>query len=694
MRIGILTDIHEAVAAAAAAIDLMREQNVDEIICLGDFCEMGTRLEETCELLLRERVQCVWGNHDFGLCEEARLGAVERYPPVVAEFAKTAVARIRIGELLFTHVEPWLDPNEITDLWYFDGVPDTAEKRARIFADRGRADQGGERQDWRIAFAGHFHTWLAAKEHESHSWDGTTHLDLSQGRHFVVIDACMAGHCAVFDTDSQLLSPLRIPGVEVDCMEDTLQGPVFSAAAKPTPLTSDQSYEAEPFATLADAIRHGSYRESLDALPDRLNHYQIIEQLGQGGSSDVWLAEHVYLKQQVAIKILRQRAATGSAEYAERFLREAQALAIMRGPGVRIVQDAAVHDNIPYVVTELLVGNDLSVHVKNYGALTINQTMDLLEQMGEVLIRQEEHGILHRDIKPNNIWVREDGSYCLFDYGLVGFDDSLQKVSLGGDLDTRTGAVMGTPVYMAPEQIRGAQADHRTDLFGLGMTAYQCLTGKSPRTFENLRSGFLEKAAIVPIPSAREDRSDITPEFERILRSLTALDPDERYASAQDFVQDLEAYRYGRRRPYGATNGSAFVAMPFKPSFNGMYEFLQDVCGEARLAARKVDRVTQMHNIWGQIESEIRSATVVIAVFTREGMSRWPNANVLTEAAHARAVGRPLIVLTTDRAEKLPFDWRHLPIIHYRNTTKGLAALREELLPRLRQELRDRANHA
>lgn len=258
MRIGILTDIHEAVEAAAAPIYLMREQNVAEIICLGDFCEMGTRLEETCGLLLRERVRCVWGNHDFGLCEEARLGPAERYPPVVAEFARTAVARIRIGELLFTHVEPWLDPNKIADLWYFDGVPDTAEKRARIFADKGRAGGGGEGQDWRIAFAGHFHTWLAAKEHESHSWDGTTQLDLSQGRHFVVIDACMDGHCAIFDTVSQLLIPLRVPGIEFAHMEDTMQEPISSAGVKPTDWSSDPPYRPGPFATLADAQRSAS----------------------------------------------------------------------------------------------------------------------------------------------------------------------------------------------------------------------------------------------------------------------------------------------------------------------------------------------------------------------------------------------------------------------------------------------------
>jgi serine/threonine protein kinase len=448
-------------------------------------------------------------------------------------------------------------------------------------------------------------------------------------------------------------------------------------------------FETGPFATMVQAIRQGAYGEKRTALPERLNHYRIIEKLGSGGFSEVWLAEHVYLKQKVAIKILRAELASGSLENAERFLREAQALAIMRGPGVRIVHDASVFENIPYVVSELLVGDNVHDYLAKHGPLTINQTMDLLEQIGEVLIRQELHGILHRDIKSSNIWLRADGSYCLYDYGLVGFDENIVNISLGVDVDTQAGTIMGTPAYMAPEQMQGLSVDHRADLFGLGATAFQCLTGNSPRKLASIQE-MISKSQHTPIPSAREYRKDVTLELNRILQSLTALDPNERYGSARDFVRDLETYRYGRQRPYGATSGSAFVAMPFSPSFNYLYEFLQDVCGEARLAARKVNRVLQMQDIWGQIESEIRLATVVIAVFTRDRFSRWPNANVLTEAAHARAVGKPLIILTTDRAEKLPFDWRHLSIIRYRNTKQGLAALREELLPRLRQHLRDR----
>jgi serine/threonine protein kinase len=447
-----------------------------------------------------------------------------------------------------------------------------------------------------------------------------------------------------------------------------------------------------PFGTLAAAIRGRTYEKGTNGKElqpgDRIHHYRILEPLGRGGVGSIFLAEHIYLKQQVALKTLRVPIAD-TGETAERFLREAQALALLNGPHVLKVQDASVFENIPYVVTERLHGHTLSDHLRSHGPLTINHAMDLLEQIGDVLIRQEKFGILHRDIKPHNVWLRDDGSFCLLDYGLVGFTETGASRDLGGDVSTNVDLVLGTPVYMAPEQAMGQRlVDHRADLFGLGVTTWEGLTGKLPRPRSNLKT-VIREVIEVPIRSVREHRSDVTSEFARILDSMTAFDMEDRYQSARIFIEDLEAYRYGRRRPYGATRGSVFVGMPFHSSFDGLFTFLQDVCGEAKLAARRVDRVTNMNDIWHEIDKEIRMASIVIAVFSRERWHHAPNPNVLTEAAHARAIGRPLIILTTDPAEKLPFDWRNLPIIRYHNSKRGLISLRDELLPRLRQQTRE-----
>lgn len=198
MKIGLLTDIHEAVEHAAAAIEELRRRDAETIISLGDFCCMEERLSEMCELLLRENVRSVWGNHDFGLCADVAAGRATQYPAHVQEFVRSVESRIEIESCLFCHVEPWLDTNQLEDLWYYEGQPETQEQRARIFASG----------PWQTAFAGHYHRWLAYTAAGQVPWHGERALDLSQDRHFIVIDACLKGQFALFDSRSRILTPL------------------------------------------------------------------------------------------------------------------------------------------------------------------------------------------------------------------------------------------------------------------------------------------------------------------------------------------------------------------------------------------------------------------------------------------------------------------------------------------------------
>lgn len=200
MRIGILTDIHEHLEFASKAIESLQNLEVDEIISLGDFCQMEERLKEICELLLKHEIKSVWGNHDFGLCNDVQSGRRKDYPNVVLEFVSTVRSKIKLDNFLFCHVEPWLNPESLQDLWYYEGEPDTDEKRHRVFSDR----------DWDIAFAGHYHRWLAFTESGRLAWNGEADLELSGQRHFVVIDACMHGSYAVFDTETRILTPMSV----------------------------------------------------------------------------------------------------------------------------------------------------------------------------------------------------------------------------------------------------------------------------------------------------------------------------------------------------------------------------------------------------------------------------------------------------------------------------------------------------
>ena len=200
MKLGLITDIHEQVELLRSALDQLSEQ-VDQIVVIGDVFETGERIVETCQLLADAQVIGVWGNHDFGLCDDPPDALREQYGDLVVDFMSSLQARLEIEGCLFQHVEPWLNPNDITDLWYFEGVPDTPEKIARIF----------QAMPHRLAFAGHYHGWLKVTPGGITDWAGEVTVRLAEPeRYFVVIGALCYGRYATFDTESFELMPRQI----------------------------------------------------------------------------------------------------------------------------------------------------------------------------------------------------------------------------------------------------------------------------------------------------------------------------------------------------------------------------------------------------------------------------------------------------------------------------------------------------
>lgn len=201
MKLGLITDIHEQVGLLRSALDQLKREQVDQIVMLGDVLELGERMQETCELLADAQVIGVWGNHDFGLCDGPSPAIRERYGDTVIDFMSSLQPRLEIDGCLFQHVEPWLNPNDILDLWYFEGVPDTPEKVARIF----------QAVPNRLSFAGHFHRWLMVTPDGMTDWAGDTTVHLEEPeRYFVVIGALCYGRYAIFDTESFELVPRQI----------------------------------------------------------------------------------------------------------------------------------------------------------------------------------------------------------------------------------------------------------------------------------------------------------------------------------------------------------------------------------------------------------------------------------------------------------------------------------------------------
>lgn len=199
MKLGLVADIHEAVEPLRLALARFRQERVDQVVVLGDVFDMGLRIEETCALLAEAGAIGVWGHHDFGLCGEPAPEVRARYSSRVLNFMGSLQPKLEIERCLFTHVEPWLDPQRLEELWYFDGPLNTPAKVNRIF----------EALPQRLLFAGHYHGWLLATPAGMEAWHGQRDIRFAEGqRYFVVVGALCHGCYALLDTITQELVPL------------------------------------------------------------------------------------------------------------------------------------------------------------------------------------------------------------------------------------------------------------------------------------------------------------------------------------------------------------------------------------------------------------------------------------------------------------------------------------------------------
>jgi serine/threonine protein kinase/tetratricopeptide (TPR) repeat protein len=272
-----------------------------------------------------------------------------------------------------------------------------------------------------------------------------------------------------------------------------------------------------------------------------VSHYRIIEKLGEGGMGIVYLAEDLHLARRVAIKFLTST----ERHYHARFIREARAVSALSHPNIGTVHDyGETSEGQPFIVMEFVKGKQLSELLEE--GITLRRSVEIISSIAEALQEAHDHGIVHRDIKPSNIVVNERGVVKVLDFGLV--KHVTDPPNSGVDLDaktiystqTRSDVIVGTPLYLSPEQATGKQVDGRSDLFALGALLYECLTGQSAFSGSSVLEIGAQIIHVTPPPPSQIN-AQVTRELDRITLKALEKKVDTRYQSAAEMLIDLKA---------------------------------------------------------------------------------------------------------------------------------------------------------
>lgn len=275
-----------------------------------------------------------------------------------------------------------------------------------------------------------------------------------------------------------------------------------------------------------------------------ISRYRILSRLGEGGMGVVYVAEDMNLGRRVALKVPTAAAAKN---YRARFLREARAVSALSHPHIATVYDyGETAEGQPFIVMELVSGSTLGDLLQS-SALTIARAVEIIEDVAGALAEAHRRGVIHRDIKPSNILINDRGEVKVLDFGLA---KQLETEGVSSDADpdaktllstqTRSDVVVGTPLYLSPEQARGAPVDARSDLFALGALLYECLAGRPAFSGANVIEIGAQVLHVDPPPPSRLNPR-VPGEIDRITTKALAKKPEARYQSADEFAADLRA---------------------------------------------------------------------------------------------------------------------------------------------------------
>ena len=294
-----------------------------------------------------------------------------------------------------------------------------------------------------------------------------------------------------------------------------------------------------------------------------LGHYEVLSPLGKGGMGEVYRAMDRTLGREVAIKVLPDAFGHDPIRVA-RFKQEARAAAALNHPNICAIHEVGDHDGQPFIVMELLRGQTLEARLSSQGRLECDEVLELSTQLADALDAAHTAGIVHRDVKPANIFITARGQAKILDFGIAKTNSLNAAEALTNTRDveqlTGNGTTLGTLAYMSPEQALGKELDPRTDLFSLGAVIYEALTGKPPFTGATPAAIFdqiLNRAPTAPVLL----NSGVTPGLEGVVAKLLDKDVDLRYQHASELRADLKRMRRdtdsGHRPPAASLGGAA-----------------------------------------------------------------------------------------------------------------------------------------
>jgi len=266
-------------------------------------------------------------------------------------------------------------------------------------------------------------------------------------------------------------------------------------------------------------------------MKERIGHYRIVSELGRGGMGVVYKAHEESLNRFVAIKVLGSHVAEDPA-YVQRFVREAQSAARLNHPNIVQIYSISEDDGQPFFVMEYVTGTSLQQVIKTEGRMDTTEAETIVLQAAAGLEVAHEQGIIHRDIKPANLMIDSRGLVKIADFGLALPMGATAKL-------TATGMVMGSPGYLSPEQCMNTEVDHRTDIYSLGVTFFEALTGRIPFEADSPLALIRQIVDVEP-PDVRELNPDVGDTTRKILHRMMAKDRDKRYPDCTEIMTDLK----------------------------------------------------------------------------------------------------------------------------------------------------------